>query len=238
MDERLPLPGPVRSDRDAIGRCPVARAELEGVLGRLQRETQDEGPVRERLLAMPTRLRASVAAALALLLGGVVLGGLGLRPDLGDGSPLAEAGLLAGLALLVGVATAVGLRGVHQRPLGRRGWLVASAALLAPTVLGLVPDVFGPGPAGPPGASNLGLGCLCLGLAAAGAVGVAAGLFQRADRPAGWRLGAIAGAGGLVAFVVTQLHCPSPDLLHRVVGHGSAGLLLFALLLATRRRSR
>lgn len=235
MDERLPLPEPVRADRASVGQCPVARAELDAVLGRVEAAAFDspEG-LRERLRSLPTWARASLAAAVALLAGAALLGALGLRADLSAGSALGEGAVLAGLALLVALATAVGLRGAYQRPLGRLGWVVASTVLFVPVALGFLPDAFGTARLGPMTASDPGLGCLALGFAAAAIVGVAAGLMQRGQRPAGWRLGAIAGAGGLVAFVATQLHCPSPDLLHRVIGHGSAGLVLFALLMLTR----
>ncbi len=237
MEERLPLPDPVRADRATVGRCPVARAELEAVLGRLEATAFDAPQgFRERLRSLPTWARASLAAGIAIVAGGVLLSALGLRSDLSAGSVLGEAATLAGLAALVALATAVGLRGAHQRPLGRLGWVVAAAILFLPVALGFLPDVFGATGLGPITASDPGLACLGLGFAAAAVVGVAAGLFQRGRRPVGWRLGAIAGAGGLVAFVATQLHCPSSDLLHRVIGHGGAGLLLFALLLLTRLR--
>jgi hypothetical protein len=239
MDERLPLPEPVRADRASVGQCPVARAELDAVLGRLEAAAFDSPPgLRERLKALPTWARASMAAGVALLAGAALLGALGLRADFSAGSLWGEGTVLAVLAGLVALATAVGLRGAHQRPLGRLGWVVASTVLFVPVALGFLPDVFGAASAGPLRASDPGLGCLCLGFAVAASVGVAAGLFQRGQRSVGWRLGAIAGAGGLVAFVATQLHCPSPDLLHRVIGHGGAGVLLFALLMLTRPRRR
>ncbi|MEZ4268671.1 MAG: hypothetical protein R3F39_20120 [Myxococcota bacterium] len=239
MDDRLPLPEPVRADRASVGQCPIARAELDAVLGRLEAVTFDAPQgFRERLRSLPTWARAALAAGVALLAGAALLAALGLRADLSAGSLVGEVGVLAGLALLVALATAVGLRGAHQRPLGRLGWVVASVVLFVPAGLGFLPDVFGVAHLGPMTASDPGLGCLCLGFAAAAIVGVAAGLLQRGQHTVGWRLGAIAGAGGLVAFVATQLHCPSPDLLHRVVGHGGAGLALFAMLMLTRPRGR
>jgi hypothetical protein len=235
MDERLPPPGSIVADRDSVGRCPVARAELDAVLGRLNADVFGGRPSwRERLRSLPTWVRASGTAAFALLVGAVVLAALGLRPDLGAGSLVGEVATLALLAGLVALATAVGLRGTHQRPPGRLGFAVAATTLFAPVALGLAPDMFGQA-GGPLTLADPGLGCLCLGLAAAAAVAVAAGLLQRGRSMAPWRLGAVAGAGGLVAFVATQLHCPSSDLLHRVVGHGGAGLVLFAVLMLTRR---
>ncbi len=236
MEEQLLTDPPFEIDPAGLNDDQPSPAELAALFDKVARDTVDREPtMRDRLRELPTRLRvvAAVGGALALCVG--ILAALGVRPvPAGEGLATYIVTLCC-LVAMVSIAVATSLRGVHQRPVGRVAWALTALALVAPLGLAIIPGIWAGAEAPPAGMSGPGLGCLLTGLATAFGVGLVIRLFQRSDRPADWRLTAMAGAGGLIAFTTVQLHCPSVDPLHLVVGHGTAGLILAAALLVVAR---
>lgn len=236
MDDPLIIEPPFELDRAVLSSEQPSEGELAALFEQVARETVDRpATLRDRLRELPTRLRVAAAVFGGLALCAGMLAALGVRPAPAGAGLLTYLVTLCCLVAMVSIAVATSLRGAHQRPVGQVAWAITALALVAPLGLALIPGLWA-GPEAPPlGMSGPGLGCLLTGLATAVAVGLVIGLFQRSDRPADWRLTATAGAGGLIAFATVQLHCPSVDPLHLVVGHGTAGLVVAAALLAIAR---
>jgi hypothetical protein len=164
----------------------------------------------------------SLAWALALV------GGLGLRHDLG--SPL----LLYAAICLVGFGGQLAAALVPPRgevlPAGHLSLSMVSLAVTVPLgiIVGLRAHPTSPVAAWPG---------LADGLAAANVPAFAGLLALRRLVPGvSWRAGlALGGASGVLAGLVLQLHCPRTDLVHLAVVHGAVMVgpaVLLALLLS------
>lgn len=231
MDNDLPgMDELLEADRAAFE---ASQPDLSALFARVAAETVDHEPtVRDRLREQTTGVRVGLATAAVLVLGGGFLVASGLRQDL-DGASLTR--LLATMAGLVVVAVAAirfSLRALAERPLGPGGWAMGAIALLLPIGLALVPWEGQHVPADKATAAMIKCGVAGMVFAAwtAGAVV----LFDRGDRTSTWRFALAAGAGGLVGFVFTGLHCAAVDLPHMVFGHGLSGVLVALAVLALR----
>lgn len=214
---------------DAGAAAPSA-ADLDAMFAAVAAETVDRPRgVLARLRELPTPLRVALATISVLLVATLAVLAKGVRGDLG-GEATARFGLGLGgvIALLAGVV-AVSLRGVGSRPLGWRAWGAIGVALAAPVVLAVAPWLWETTAAGP-GAETVFGGCGATGLLAGALTAAIVWVFQRDRRGAPWRAFAAVTGGGLTAFVLLQLQCPSTDLTHLVVSHASAGALLAAVL--------
>ena len=211
--------------------------EVAALFAEVAAATVDPPPPRgvARLRELSTPWRVAIAVGGALLMAAFAVAAMGVRSDLTAGD-LARYGLaLAGLAGLVGVAFAASLRGAHQRPLGARAWMWIGLALATPIALALVPGLWETG-----GASMAAGGamehahspfgvCGWVGLGTGALTAAIAWVFQREGVRVAWRVLAAVGGGGLTAFAILQLHCPSRDATHVLVAHAGAGLLLAGL---------
>jgi len=190
-----------------------------------------------RLRELPTQRRVGFVLLGTLLFAGLtmmIIGGV--RGDLVGGSLVVRyAAALVGLTVLAGAVFAVALRGAHQRPLGWIGWALVALGVGVPLALSLVPSMWTDAPPSPEAIVN---GCGFIGAATGVFAAILAWLFQRQTTPVAVRLLASAAGGGVIAFAMLQLHCPSDDVDHLVIGHSSVGLVLVlvaALGLALRR---
>lgn len=203
--------------------APLPEAELAALWGRVRAETTAARPGwRVRLQELPTGMRVTIALASALLLAAVTMLVFGTRESLAAPGMLRVTLVLSGLALVAAASFAVSLRGVHQRPLRGWSWSVIGIAIAVPVGLALLPG-------GAPFAGSTELGCLAIGLGTGALVSVPVFLMQRATVPVLARACAALAGGGVVAYVVLELHCPSRDVTHLLVGHAAVGLVLVAL---------
>lgn len=213
-----------------IGQPPQldASALLDGVLGSIEKERGFRAWLRSR--GTFVRVALPLAAA-ALVVTFVLL--FKLRPDVASWSSVAFGAVVALYALLIGAGIALELRPLGRRPLP--GWLrpaLASLTLVLPLLLAWIPLAHhAPLAYAPPGKSfgQLAFGCFAFGTALALPALV---LLWAADRVGhrSFRLAFLAAAiGGLIGNLVLQLHCPITDSAHRLVGHGSIGLVFGAV---------
>lgn len=246
MPELQDLPDPhptLAADRDRLRSGPLPDGLLAGLFDEIAAETVDRRPsLRQRAQELPTRLRIVAAVLSVAGLTGLVTVVTGVRADIGAGEAVRFGVAMAAVGALIAALAAVGLRGHHQRPLGPAVWALLLVALGAPVVLAAFPGLWlADGHAA--AAMSLGAppGCFSMGLVNGAVAAFVVWLFQRADRAARWRLMASAVVGGLAAFWSLELHCPSRDVTHMLVGHASVGFVLAALLLlyaALRARGR
>jgi len=197
--------------------------------------TTDKKPsVLDHLREMSTPMRVLVATFAMIGAAGIGVM-MGIRPDIASGDAVRFAVIIASLMGMVAVVCAVSLRGYDKKPLGPLAWGIIGVSLGLPAVLALFPELWTTGAAltSPPAQNCLAFGTVN-GAMSAGIVW----LFQR-GRPTSWRLGAAAAAGGLTAFAALQMHCPSQDVGHMLIGHAAVGFVLAAaaLLYAATRRS-
>lgn len=204
--------------------------ELDALFARVAADTVDRAPnVRDHVRELRSRARVPLAVGAALVVGLVTLLVVGLRVELGGAQVVIRyAVAMLGIAAIVALMFSLSLRGLYRRPLGGWGWVAITAALLAPVALAVMPWLWDTGQAAPH--VGIGVPCLTLGLVTAALVGAAIWLFQRGPARAPWRLVAAAAGGGLTAFAMLQLHCPTHDVTHLLIGHASVGLVLAALV--------
>lgn len=207
---------------------PATSREL---LDRLMAGTMDRAPSwRDRLRELPTGQRRSMAITSMVVVGGayVVLGGM--RPDL---SPEALRSLVfsfGAMTLVGGFAARVALRGAWEGPLSRAAHAGVAVCLCLPFAVSWLPGIW-PGHIPAAEAAMLShLRCGSTGLLAASALTTVLLIFDRSERPEGWRLLAASGAGGVAGFVAQGMTCASNDTLHLVFTHGTYGLLVWLML--------
>lgn len=212
-------------DREVSGA--MADDELDALFAAVAGQTVDRSPgLRDRIRELPTATRTAMAAVGLVAAGGAALAVLGLRGDLADVELVRFVGSL--LVLLSGaVASAgLGLRGLHQPGLGRRGAALVALSLAIPAAMALIPGWW-PSSASPAGWAPHVM-CLLNGVGATTAMTLVVLLFQRPDHPAAWRLLSAAGAGGMVGMAVQQLACPAGGVLHVLGAHSLLGLVVGA----------
>lgn len=179
---------------------------------------------RTRLLEMSTAARVGLVLAIASSVAALGALAFGIR----SGMPAMRVVLVLGaLGLCAAACFAVSLRGLDRRPLGRWAWVVVAAALVLPFVLAVVPagagELVADGPDAP---------CLLVGLALGLLVSVPVFLAQRGSVPVWARAAAALAGGGAVGYAVLELHCPSRDVTHLLVGHALVGVVLVIAALA------
>ena len=194
--------------------------DVETLLERVQEETAEQG-VRAQIQSLPSMWRVVAALCLmGLVSAGIFLISDGLRSDMNKhfaaiAVPLIFCGVAAGGAVVLA------LRGPHKAPMRGSNWILAGV-LLFPVLLSVLPQ---------PGVDTHGamqpiLGCLTMGSIAAFATAGGVLLFSRWMRQDRGTLALAAGAGGLVGFVLQQLHCMAGDPIHLLASHGLLGLLV------------
>jgi len=217
--------------------------ELESLFSRVAAETVDRRPrLRDRLRELSTPVRIAMAVVGALVMATVALVITGIRADLTGQAMLRYAVAMTAIAGLVGAAFAASLRGAHQKPMRWWTWALVVLSLLIPLALAVTPWLWD-GAYGPPKpghhAHPFGL-CGIMGLVTGALTAAVAWAFQREQWSVPLRLLAAFAGGGLTAFAMLQLHCPSGDATHLLLGHASAGLVLaivaVAAILLRRRR--
>ena len=204
--------------------------ELFGAIeARVERET---GP-RAWLRSRPSALRFQLIA-LCVVLVVLVAGGMHHRPDFAA-YPAARLVILLG-AYFIAILLAVG----KELSLAVQRGRLADYALLALFGLGLpflaafVPATEASRQAGPEGA----LGCFLYGALFTLPLGILLWAFDRDDRPTLRTVCLSAAALGLAANLLLELHCPSGNPVHLLLGHASIGLGWLGSWFVTRRLSR
>ncbi len=200
--------------------------DVESLLQAVQEETAESG-IRAQVQSLPSMWR--VVAALCLM--GAISAGIfllsdGLRQDMDEhlaaiAVPLIFCGVAAGGAVVLA------LRGPHKAPVRGSNWILGGV-LLFPVLLSVLPQ---------PGVDTHGalqpiIGCLTMGGVAAFATAGGVLLFSRWMRKDKGTLALAAGAGGLVGFVLQQLHCMAGDPIHLLASHGLLGVLVALFFVA------
>lgn len=180
------------------------------------------GDAHDRLVSLPSWLRLGIGAAVALGVGGLLIGVQGVRGDLDAAgwARFALASLPLGIATVSGLALSVRSRGASALPYGALaagiGGVVLLGALLA----------F-PGMTGVPMAAHLHCG-LATSLATA-TITACFAMLERDRRPAPARVALAAVGGGAWAFVAQSVFCPGVDVAHLLLGHGTSAVLVALL---------
>jgi hypothetical protein len=202
-------------------------AEANAIFASVAELTVDHTPSwldRLRELRTPTRVALAVTGALGLATLMALL--MGMRTDV-SGQAVIRYGLsMTAITGIIAATFAVSLRGAHQRPLGAAAWVVIGIALLVPLVLALTPWVWDTPVLANTHMHGMGAPCLVLGLVTGALTAAIAFVFQRQSWRVLWRAIAAVAGGGLTAFALLQLHCPSQDPTHLVVAHAGVGLML------------
>ncbi|MEO7035932.1 MAG: hypothetical protein ABI548_18510 [Polyangiaceae bacterium] len=192
---------------------------------------QETGP-RAWLRSRPTRLRFAAVVASALFV--IALGGmLRSRPDFAE-YPVARLVLLLGVYLL-GIVFACGKELYLS---ARRGSLADHFGLLLgalglPFLIAFAPATEASRHFGPGGA----LSCFMYGAALTVPTAALLWAFDRDNRPSLRTVCLSAVALGLSANLVLELHCPSGNALHLLLGHASIGVAWLAAWFVARRMS-
>lgn len=193
--------------------------DIESLLEQVQKQTAETG-FRTQIQSLPSAWRVVAALSLMGLISAVIFLIAGVRSDLDErfaalAVPLIFCGVAAGGAVMLA------LRGPHKAPMRGSNWILAGV-LLFPVILSVLPQ---------PGVDTHGaltpiLGCLTMGSIAAFATAGGVLLFTRWMRQDAGTLAPAAGAGGLVGFILQQLHCIAGDPIHLLASHGLLGVLV------------
>jgi hypothetical protein len=202
------------------------------LFAKLEAGVTRETGLRAWLRSRPTRLRFGVAVASVLLVVGLAAA-LSRRPDFAE-YPTAR------LVLLLGVYSA-GILLAFGKELylsARRGSLGDHVGLLAgalglPFLIAFAPATEASRHAGPEGALN----CFLYGALLTLPTAALLWAFDRDDRPSMRTVCLSAGALGLSANLVLELHCASGNALHLLLGHASIGVAWLAAWFVVRRAS-
>ncbi len=205
----------------------------EELFARIDADVARESGIRAWLRSRPSQLRFQLLALLTILL--IVIGGaLRHRADL-PAYPVARMVVLLGgyfVAILMAVGKELSL-GPRRAPFADHlGLLIGAVGL--PFLAALMPATEASTHAGPQGA----LGCFLYGALFTLPIGLLLWAFDRDDRPSLRTVCLSAAALGLSANLLLELHCPSGNPLHLVLGHASLGVAWLAAWLVTRRTSR
>ena len=216
-----------RSLASAAAGAPPFEDEL---FAKLEADLAHETGLRAWLRSRPTRLRLAALVLSVLLV--VVLGGAARkRADFAD-YPAAR------LVLLLGVYAASVLLafGKELYLSARRGSLADHVGLLLgalglPFLIAFAPATEASRHAGPEGA----LGCFMYGALLTLPTAALLWAFDRDDRVSMRTVCLSAVALGLSANLVLELHCPSGNTLHLLLGHASIGVAWLAAWFVVRR---
>jgi hypothetical protein len=224
--------------RDAnLGRS-LARAAAGAVpfeddlFAKLEADLAGETGLRAWLRSRPTRVRFGVALLSVLLVVGLG-GALSQRPDFAE-YPTARLLLLlavysAGILLAFGKELYLSARGGS---LGDHVGLLVGALGL-PFLIAFAPATESSRHAGPEGALN----CFMYGALLTLPTAALLWAFDRDDRPSMRTVCLSAVALGLSANLVLELHCPSGNAWHLLLGHASIGVAWLAAWFVLRRAS-
>lgn len=177
---------------------------------------------RDPWITASTRARAGIAVAGSALVGALLVGVQGVRPDLDAAGWLTFAAVSAPLVAVAGIAGLLSLRS--------RGSIVLATDRLAVALVLAVAAACAlpfPGMHGVPMDAHL----HCLQATALATTGIAAlfALLERDARPAPARVALGAVAGGAWAYVAQAVFCPGADVVHLFVGHGLSALVVACL---------
>jgi hypothetical protein len=233
----VPTGADVEAHKRACGHCSelfASQAELgrrlagaavlpmplaDELFAQLEADVARETGLRAWLRSRPTRLRFAIAALSVLLV--VVLGGaLRERPDFAD-YPRARLALLlsvyaAGILLAFGKELYLPAR--RGSPAFQLGLLLAALGL--PFLIAFAPATEASRQLGPEGALN----CFVYGALLTVPTAALLWAFDRDDRVSLRSASLSAVALGLSANLVLELHCPSGNALHLLLGHASLGM--------------
>ena len=216
----------------AEARTVLPEPALKAMWSRVREETTAASPgLLTRLREQPTAVRVVLAMGVAMVVSAALVLALEPRDDLADVTIERYAVAMSGLILLAAAGFAVSLRGAHQKPLRGWAWAVIALSLGIPVALAAMPSLWVPEGVVVP-ATDTGYGCTALGILTGGLVSVPAFLLQRGAVPVVLRACAAVAAGGVVAFGLLDVHCPSRDVTHLVVGHAGVGAVLVAVAAA------
>lgn len=226
-------------ERDAALGSTLAKAAAqampleEELFAALEARVAAEVGLRAWLRSRPTRLRFA-AAALSVLSVVFIGGFLRTRPDLAE-YPRARLVLLLGIYAL-GIGAAFGKELYLS---ARRGSLADHLGLLfgalgLPFLIAFMPATEASRHTGPEGALN----CFIYGALLTLPVAALLWAFDRDNRPSLRTVCLSAAALGLSANLVLELHCPSGNAVHLLLGHASLGLAWLATWFVLRRFSR
>jgi hypothetical protein len=203
----------------ASGALPFA----DELFAKLEADVAQETGLRAWLRSRPTRLRFALAALSVFFV--VALSGAVLRrPDFAE-YPLARLVLLLGV-YAAGILLAFGKELYLS---ARRGSLADHVGLLLgalglPFLIAFAPATEASRHAGPEGA----LGCFMYGALLTLPTAALLWAFDRDDRPSVRTVCLSAVSLGLSANLVLELHCPSGNTLHLLLGHASLGVAWLA----------
>lgn len=194
--------------------------------------------LRDRLIRLPTPLRAALALAGATVAWFGLIAATGVREDLSAPDRTRVFVSLAAVAAFAAVPLVMALRGEHRPPLRAGPRFALLALLLAPVGLGAVPAWWGGNALLPTDLLQAHTACFLSGACVAGAAAAFTLLFDRSDHVARWRVLAAAAGGGLASFAALGVHCYVGGVAHLALAHGLQGVAIGgALLWLTRRRS-
>lgn len=221
-----------------LGRSLAAEAALplafpDNLFDALDAQVAKETGPRAWLRSRPSKLRFALALASVVLV--VLLGGVHMhRIDL----PTYPGPRLFLLLLLyaLGIALAFGkelFESVRKASFADYGWLLV-AGLGVPFLVALVPPTPSSRLFGPEGA----LGCFSFGVLLTLPTAALLWAFDRDDRLSTRTVCLSAAALGLSASTILELHCPSGNFSHVILGHASIGIAWLSAWSLTRMLGR
>jgi hypothetical protein len=205
----------------------------DALFERLEADVARETGLRAWLRSRPTRLRFALATLSVLVV--VLLGGV-LRPrsDFAEYPPTRLLLLLGvyGFGILIAFGKELHLSAQRGTFAAHFGWL--SAALGLPFLIAFAPATEASRHAGPAGALN----CFVYGALLTLPTAALLWAFDRDDQPSLRTVCLSAVALGLSANLLLELHCPSGNALHLLLGHASLGVAWLGAWFVTRRLLR
>jgi hypothetical protein len=179
---------------------------------------------RSRLQELPTRIRVPLAVLAAVLGGALVTGGMGIRDDLGTVA-LSLALSSVQVCVVVALAATMALRAASHAMSGVVP-VVSWFLLGMPAAYAVAPFWQGDDLAV---AASTHLAC-ALGASLTAVVGAAAlAVLDRSERPATWRVAAMAAGGGAVGLLAMNSHCSAVSWEHLLLGHAPGGLVAWVV---------
>jgi hypothetical protein len=225
--------------RDAeLGRSLASEASLavpfpDAMFEQLEARVAGETGPRAWLRSRPTNLRGMFVVLGVLLV--VLFGGIAKqRPDFADYPTTRVALVLVLYFVAIVVAAAKELTLAPRRGGFADNPLLLSGGLGLPFLVAFLPATEASRHFGPEGA----LGCFVYGAVLTVPVALLLWAFDRDDEPSLRSVGLSAVALGLSANLVLELHCPSGNALHLLLGHASIGIAWLGAWFVARRFSR